>query len=240
MISTILFDLDGTLLQMDQDEFINAYFSALATYFAKTEYDEKLILNGVMKGTKAMFTNDGTCTNEELFWKLFYSVTKISKEEIEPQFTHFYTTVFPQLKASTTTNVEAQKCIQILKEKNYRLILATNPLFPAMATRQRVEWADLNPDDFYMITTYENSSLCKPNPAYFKEILKTLDIKENECFHVGNDAYEDGCIQTLGVPCYLITDNLINKQNTDLNTFHWHGTFDEFIKICENLPALDN
>lgn len=238
MISTILFDLDGTLLQMDQDEFIQAYFKALSTHFAKTKYDEKLILTGVMKGTKAMFTNDGSLSNEDLFWNIFYSTTKISKNEIEPEFTYFYNTVFPLLKTSTTTNSKARKCIQILKQKNYKLILATNPLFPAMATKQRIEWADLNPDDFFMITTYENSSICKPNPAYFKEILTKLDLKENECFHVGNDAYEDGCIESLNIPCYLVTDNLINKQNLDLNTFHWHGTFEEFIQVCEALPNL--
>lgn len=238
MISTVLFDLDGTLLQMDQDEFIKAYFTGLTRYFTQTEYDEKLVLEGVLKGTKAMFGNDGKTTNEALFWDTFSTITQISKEEIEPQFTDFYLHCFPQLKTSTTFNPTAQKCIQILKDKNYRLILATNPLFPAMATKQRIEWAGLNPEDFYLITTYENSSVCKPNPAYFKEILNHLCLCEEECFHVGNDAYEDGCIESLGIPCYLITDNLINKQNLSLDSLHWHGSFDEFIKLCKEFPSI--
>ncbi len=238
MISSILFDLDGTLLQMDQDEFVKAYFTALYSYFSKTDYDENVILAGVKKGTQAMYGNDGSLSNEALFWNVFHSVTKIAKEEIEAKFTQFYLTEFPKIKTSTALNKNAKECIQILKEKNIRLILATNPLFPAVATRQRIEWANLNPDDFEWITTYENSSICKPNPAYFKEILDTLHLDKEECFHVGNDAYEDGCIESLGISCYLVTDNLINRQNLDLDTLHWHGSFEEFIQICEQLTAV--
>lgn len=236
MISTILFDLDGTLLQMDQDEFVKAYFTALHSYFSKTEYDENLILTGVKKGTKAMFANNGTCTNEALFWNVFQSSTQLSKKEIESAFNQFYREEFSKLKTSTTLNEDAKECIHILSEKNVHLVLATNPLFPAIATHQRIEWAGLNPNDFYRITTYENSSFCKPNPAYFKEILDTLHLSHSECFHVGNDTYEDGCIESLGIPCYLITDNLINRQNISPDTLHWHGTFKEFIEVCRKLP----
>ena len=42
--TTILFDLDGTLLPMDQDEFVKAYFSKLAKKLAPLGYEpQKLI-----------------------------------------------------------------------------------------------------------------------------------------------------------------------------------------------------
>ncbi len=33
----------------------------------------------------------------------------------------------------------------------------------------------MDQDDFEWITTYENSSYCKPNPAYYFEIMRKLD-----------------------------------------------------------------
>ena len=39
MIKTVLFDLDGTLLPMDQDNFVKAYFKNLAIKLAPHGYD---------------------------------------------------------------------------------------------------------------------------------------------------------------------------------------------------------
>ncbi len=47
MIDTILFDLDGTLLPLDQDEFVHVYFKALAGKFVKFGYKPELMIKGV-------------------------------------------------------------------------------------------------------------------------------------------------------------------------------------------------
>lgn len=91
MINTILFDLDGTLLPMDLDEFIKIYFGSLSKKFAALGYDHDLILKGVVTGTKAMVKNDGSLTNENIFWKYFSEATNISKEACEEDFIAFYT-----------------------------------------------------------------------------------------------------------------------------------------------------
>lgn len=61
-----------------------------------------------------------------------------------------------------------------MKAKGYPLVLATNPLFPRMATLERVAWAGLDPADFVLITTFENCRFTKPNPGYFLEILEVI------------------------------------------------------------------
>lgn len=237
MINTILFDLDGTLLYMDQDEFAKAYFGALAEHFAHYGYDPQLILNAVIQGTKAMVVNDGKATNEETFWKTFKEISNISMEEVEQEFNDFYDIKFPQLQAATSKNTDAAACISVLKKKGYRLVLATNPLFPAVATMMRIKWAGLDPYDFDYITTYENCRTCKPNPAYYKEILTRLNLKAAQCMHVGNDVDEDGCIETLAIPCFLITDNIINAHQKEL-TMHWNGSFHDFARLCLEMPDV--
>lgn len=67
MIKNILFDLDGTLLPMDQDKFANGYFSRLVKKLAPFGYEPKKTVDGIWAGTAAMVKNDGKRTNEEAF-----------------------------------------------------------------------------------------------------------------------------------------------------------------------------
>ena len=91
-------------------------------------------------------------------------------------------------------------------------MLATNPFFPAIATHKRVRWAGLEPEEFAFITTYENSSYCKPNLEYFRQLLDALGLQPEECVMVGNDALEDTAAAQLGIPVFLLTDCLLNKK----------------------------
>ena len=67
-ITTVLFDLDGTLLPMDQDVFVKDYFGRLARKLAPYGYEPKKLIESVWAGTKAMVQNTGAVTNEEAFW----------------------------------------------------------------------------------------------------------------------------------------------------------------------------
>ena len=120
----------------------------------------------------------------------------------------------------------------MLKESGIRVALATNPLFPAVATESRIRWAGLLPEDFELYTTYENSSYCKPNLKYYEEILKKLHVKPEECIMVGNDVGEDMITETLGMKVFLLTDCLINKKGVDLDQFP-HGNFQQLQKFLE-------
>ena len=74
MIKMILFDLDGTLLPMDQDTFIKAYFKHLASMLVQHGYEQEKLITAVWEGTSAMVKNDGIKTNEEVFWKKFSDI----------------------------------------------------------------------------------------------------------------------------------------------------------------------
>ena len=113
-----------------------------------------------------------------------------------------------------------------LKEKGFRVALATNTIFPARATQWRIQWAGLQPEDVELYTTYENSSYSKPNPAYYQDILARLNVKPEECLMVGNDVGEDMIAEQLGMKVFLMTDCMINKANADIS-FYPHGSFDD-------------
>ena len=119
-----------------------------------------------------------------------------------------------------------------MKDRGCRVVLATNPLFPAIATESRARWAGLDPADFERITTYENSRFCKPNPAYYREILESIGEVPENCIMVGNDVGEDMVAQTLGMQVFLLTDCLINKQNADISAYP-RGNFADLLEFLE-------
>lgn len=237
-MNTILFDLDGTLLPMpDQQLFLDTYFGALGEKVAREGMEPKQFIKAVWTGTKAMLENDGTMTNERRYWKVFCSLLGDEALDLEPLFDHFYQNEFSLAKDTTFCHPHAGECIRILREKGYQLVLATNPLFPKVATRTRVEWAGLNPEDFIHITTYENSSFCKPNIEYYKEILKKIGKEPNECMMVGNDVKEDMCAAKLGMDTYLLKECLICQEERDIINLQ-QGDFDDLLKFIKELPQL--
>lgn len=234
MTKAILFDLDGTLLPMDQDAFINTYFKALATTMASYGYNPERIGKAIWAGTAAMIKNDGSVTNEEIFWRTFGQFFDKDVRADEPLFDAFYRKEFWLAKSCCGYNENAKRLVMECKKKGYRVVLATNPLFPAIATQTRIGWAGLTPEDFELYTTYENSGFCKPNPEYYKEILGKLQLSPEECVMIGNDVSEDMIAKDLGMKVFLITDCLLNKENKDISVFP-NGSFAEAIAYIEQL-----
>lgn len=233
-ISTVLFDLDGTLLPMDQDVFVKKYFGLLCNKLAPRGYEPQKLIDTIWGGTAAMVKNDGTKTNEEVFLEYFVSVYGDEAKNDLPLFDEFYRNEFSGARDVCGSGTKAAECVAKLKKMRFRAALATNPIFPAVATENRVSWAGLSTDDFELYTTYENSHYCKPNPLYYKEVADSLGVKPDECLMIGNDAVEDLAAEKIGMKVFLLTDCLINKKNIDISAYP-HGGFDELMIYIEGL-----
>ena len=234
MITTILFDLDGTLLPMDQDTFAKAYVKGLTVAAEPAGYSPMILSTAIMAGTAAMVKNNGERTNEEVFW---HTLEKTYGESVQNDihlFDEFYATDFQKIKNVCGFDPKAAELIRYIKEKGFRVALATNPLFPSVATESRIRWAGLNPDDFELYTTYETSRYCKPNLDYYKAILNQLQVSPEECLMVGNDVAEDMIAEQLGMKVFLLTDCLINKKEADISAYP-HGDMDALFRFVDGL-----
>ncbi|MDO5399928.1 MAG: HAD family hydrolase [Eubacteriales bacterium] len=234
MLKAVFFDLDGTLLPMDQDRFVKSYMGRMAKKMAPHGYDPDKLIKAVWTGTAAMVKNDGTRTNEEVFWCFFREPFGQNVRKDEPLFEDFYRSEFQQVRRDCGFDPRAAATVRAIRDMGLRVVLATNPLFPPIATQSRVRWAGLEPNDFEFITTYDNSSFCKPNPEYYREILGKLDLKPEQCLMVGNDVTEDMVAGTLGMQVFLLTDCLINKQNVDISVYP-HGSFPGLLNYVRSL-----
>lgn len=234
MIKTIFFDLDGTLLPMDQDLFIKAYLGGLIKTLAPKGYDPEAIGNALWASTRAMMKNDGKVSNEEMFWRSFSAILGDDVRSHEPLLEEFYAGDFQKVSRVCGHNPKARELVLRLKKAGYRVILATSPLFPKVATDSRIRWAGLEPDDFGYVTTYENSNYCKPNPVYYTDLCDKLGIDPKEVLMIGNDVGDDMVAETVGMKVYLMTDDLINRKERDLNDFN-HGSFEDLCVFLEEL-----
>ena len=234
MLTTVLFDLDGTLLPMDQDVFVRDYFHRLAKKVAPLGYDPKALVDTVWAGTAAMVKNDGSQTNEEAFWRVFADRYGAERLRDRPAFDEFYRTDFQQTAQECGRDPDAHRVVEALKAMGLRLALATNPIFPRTATHSRVRWAGLEPEAFEYITTYENSTHSKPNPAYYADVLTALGLRAEECLMVGNDVGEDMVAETLGMRVFLLTNCLINRDGADISRWP-RGGFDELLAYVRHL-----
>lgn len=233
-IKAVLFDLDGTLLPMDQDSFIKTYFGLLARKLAPYGYETEKLVSSIWDGTKTMVENDGSKSNEEAFWDKFAQIYGEQVREDMPYFEEYYEQDFDKVQRSCGFNKKAREVIDEIKSISLRIILATNPIFPSIATRKRIGWAGLTPEDFEFFTAYENSRHCKPNLEYYKDILAKARLKPEECLMVGNDVDEDMIAQKLGMKVFLLTDCLINKNQTDISVYP-NGSFDKLIYYVHQL-----
>ena len=231
-VTTILFDLDGTLLPMDQELFAKTYFMSIAKAIAPRGYEFDAVIKGIWAGTKAMMKNTGEKVNEAVFWETFASIFGDRVYDDRPCFDRFYVEHFDEIAAVCGHDHRAAEVIRLCHERGCKTVLATNPIFPSIATEKRMKWAGLSPEDFELFTTYENSRYCKPNLKYYTTILEALGVSPSECLMVGNDVGEDMIAQELGMKVFLLTDCIINRDEKDISVYP-HGGFDELLSYLD-------
>lgn len=209
MLTAVLFDLDDTLLGNSMDTFVPAYFQALTRYLGPLIPPERLIAQ-LMRGTEAMDANhDGQRTNQEAFASAFYPSLGVDRSRVELVFRRFYAEEFPKLQTLTRLRPEARLLVEQALDEGLQVVIATNPLFPRAAIEHRLGWAGVPVEefDYALVTTYENMHATKSHPGYYREILRRIGCRPDECLMVG-DSWERDVIPatSVGVLAYWITE----------------------------------
>lgn len=239
MIKNIFFDLDGTMLPMDLNKFMTLYFQSISEAVCPyIEMSPANLKKAILSGMEAMYKNQGAMTNKMSFWNRVANIVGPRIINDIPIFNGYYENEFILTKDAVTPNPYADKIVKLLKKKGYKLVMATNPFFPIIATERRIKWAGLDKDDFDLITAYEISKYCKPNPKYFIETCEFSNCVPEETLMVGNDVDEDMIASTVGLYTYLVTDCLINRNNIDISEFK-QGSLGEFYEYCVGLPDIN-
>lgn len=232
-----LFDLDGTLLDIEIEEFLKYYFAALSAKFEDLSESREKFIELLSESTEKMIKNNGVQTNQEVFMEDFMAKIGIEDQKealkIKKRFDDFYQQEFKALaKYFDLDRQISAEIIELLKTKKKRLVLATNPLFPVEAVEARLEWVGINPADFELLTHYENMSYAKPNPEYYRQILNKIGEKADNCLMVGNDLQEDGAASELGIKTLIVDDKLIQRAKKSYQPA-WQGSLAELKNLIK-------
>ena len=233
-IKAIMFDLDGTLLPMDQNVFLKEYLKRLAAFVAPHGIPPEKMAEYTMAATEYMIRNDGSRYNKEAFWENFFKFIGADRKELIEITDEFYLGKFKEVKDHVGTNSLARNIVEAAGAKGRKVVLATNPVFPMAAQLERISWIGLKESDFELITSYDNSKFCKPNPNYYREICEKIGVAPEECLMIGNDERDDmKAASEAGMRCFLITDCRIMSDH-----FVWtgeRGSFEQALHMLERI-----
>jgi len=234
-VTLLLFDLDGTLLGNEMNNFIPAYLQALATRMSKVA-DPAIMVKTLLSATRQMVENQQPDkTLEEIFDAAFYPALGLLRQEVQGTIDEFYYDDFPKLKHLTQLRPEAVNVIERLIRRGDQAAIATNPLFPRTAILQRLSWAGIPSDNFpfVMIPSYETFHFAKPNPEFFAEMLAQLGWPKVPVLMVGNDIEMDiGAARQLGLPVFWVTSDGATAWNGE-GELPPHGDLDDLLPWME-------
>lgn len=211
MLAAVLYDLDGTLLDIDLDAFFNDYFHALGPTISRASdglLDPQAGLQAVIAATEAMCASTNRSTNQEVFEETFRSLTGIDLGAREPSavIANFYELEFPALGSAHRPKPGGVAAVQAARDAGLKVALATNPLFPRAAIVERLRWAGLHEDLFDVITSYEVMYACKPAGDYFLHTADLLGVRAEHCLMVGDDAALDMPAASVGMRTYHVAE----------------------------------
>jgi len=193
MIRAVLLDLDDTLLGNPTEAFVSAYMDALNRYLCERLGVEDT-LQPVLAATRAvMLSRDPLRTNEETFYAALAPLLPGHMDAFREGAAAFYEAVYPALRGGTHVRTGARALVEGLAARGYRVVVATNPFFPRVAVKQRLDWAGLPVGEmpFALVTTLENAHFSKPHPDYYEEILARIEVAPGEAIMVGDDWNND-------------------------------------------------
>lgn len=225
-MQAVLFDLDGTLLEMDTAVFAAEYLKEVGGAVAPVVNPVRFAAD-LMASTGAMIGNsDPGLTNREVFWADFRPRMGDAYEAVMPLIEEFYAGKFRTLSRVARPGRSARDAVKAALDRGFRIVLATQPVFPLSAVRDRMAWAGVEDLPWEFVTSYEEMHFCKPRPEYFLEIAGRLGLPAGECVMAGNDVEEDMAASRAGMMTCLVTDFLVNPRNIDFKP-DWSGSLRE-------------
>lgn len=228
----LLVDLDGTLLDLDLSEFIPAYMQSLAKYFSEYLPPKEFSFHLLAATKNTIESEDPGLTNEATFFADFCRRLEVDHAAINPLIEEFYEKDFPRLRSWGAPRPHARSVLEAAQQRNLKLVLATQPIFPHRAVVERLTWGELSAAPFDLITTLENMRYCKPRPEYYFEIAQMIAVPPERCLMAGNDTLDDICAAQAGMATFLVEGNIIDH-GKDIPPVDYRGTLKELAAFID-------
>jgi len=203
VIQAILFDIEGTLTNVDATDFMRNFLGILAPRFAHLLSPEKFSKQ-LLKSLEIVKSEPKLGqTNMQTFYDDFSKATGQSCQILQPIFKEFYESDFPTLRCLVQAIPQGVKVVEYAIQQGFLTAVASNPLMPLTAMWEQVRWAGLTPEHFKVIPSMDNFHYCKPNLGFYREVAESLGVKPDSCLLV-SEHIEDIVCRELGMKLFFV------------------------------------
>ena len=204
-VRTLLVDLDGTVVEMRRRALdLELRFMVRAIRRFGRVIRPWRFRRAFWEAAEAMRRNDGDDLNYDVFVSRLGAHATVDAEELREMLAACIEEDFGCLGACFGPVPDARRVLLRAAEQGYRLVLATNPMFPLRGVQLRLRWAEALDLPFELVTHAENSTRCKPRVAYYQDVLERLEEEPERCIMVGNDPEKDLPATEIGIRTFLL------------------------------------
>ncbi len=201
--TTLLLDLDGTLLDVEMRSFLDAFFALAAARFGSPG-EARRVSQAMGEAARAMMAaRDGARTVDLVFLESFASAVGCTPAEARARFAACYREEFERLQRFVRPIPGARAFVDEALGLGFELVLATNPLFFLDPIRARMRWAGLADVPFALVTSAELMFWTKPHASYYRQILAMTGRRPEQCLMVGDDPRMDMAAKDAGIATWL-------------------------------------
>jgi len=227
-VKGVLFDLDGTLLQVEMREFVQAYIQGLAKHFPEVP-DPAFFSRAIKDSIRALLVSEqGDLSNEQFFLATLGRRLGLEASLCGERLTRYCANGLAGLEPLVRPFSLARDILARCFERGLKVVVATNPVFPRPMVEARLRWAGIADFPFDYVTTFDNSRFCKPHTGYFRDVLGQLGLAADECVMVGNDTEHDLGARSAGIPTFLVDTWLLDRAKGHYVTDFRGGHLDLF------------
>lgn len=209
--TTLLFDLDGTLVDLRPNGLRIRFMTRAILRFAGAIPLLK-IPKAFSHAMHELQHNTTNKSNYELFVDTLCSHAKTTPAEIERRTRILISEDFSRFSSSFIPIPHAYETLLLGRQLGYRIVLATNPVWPLDAVLMRASWGGLRQFAFDFISHSEIMTRAKPNPEYYEQLLEKVGISADNCLMIGNDPNKDLPARDAGIRTFLL-ERPDTKQN---------------------------
>lgn len=225
------------MLDIDMEFFLEKYFEKMVGMARKYGVEKaEMLVERLWRATEAMIQDkDPQKTNLQVFEENFFHDYHHPQEMMRPFFEQFYASGFRELQGHCQPFPQIRSMMEKVFNRGYRVVIATNPVFPLNALEQRLCWAEVGDFPYELITSYEVMHYTKPHTEYYEEVLEFLGLNPEDCIMVGNDVGEDLTAREAGIKTFLLKERLLNPHDLPI-TADWEGYLPDLVQFIDELP----